>query len=118
MYVEVGSSPREWDDFDACGAVAESIKKLTLYEPEKKTPAIGIGGGHYCRKFSRIKDYSLGHICPKHNLENLDEKMVCEMIQKTHPIAQIILVEKKGLGKEKERIYGLLEKTGLEIKKI
>lgn len=118
MFVEVGSSERQWGDINACKAVAESISKLVKSEPEKIPVAIGLGGGHYCRKFSQIEEYAIGHICPKYNLHNLNALMIEQMISKTIPTPEIALVEKKGMGKEKQRVLELLEKTELEIMKI
>jgi len=115
MFIEVGSSGEQWKDIKACKAVAETIGKLTENKPDKLPVAIGFGGGHYCRKFSRVKDYALGHICPKYNLPNFDEEMIQKMISRTFPRPEFALVEKKGLGKEKRRILNLLSKTELEL---
>jgi len=115
MFVEVGGTEREWRDINACKAVAESISKLTRSEPERIPVAIGFGGGHYCRKFSQIEEYAIGHICPKYNLHNLDDSMIEQMISKTIPTPEIALVEKKGMGREKQRVLELLEKTELEV---
>jgi len=116
MFIEVGSSEEQWKDIKACSAVAETIDKLIENKPDKRLPvAIGFGGGHYCRKFSRIEDYALGHICPKYNLPNIDEEMLQKMISRTFPGPEFTLVEKKGLGKEKRRILDLLNKTELEL---
>ncbi|OYT27854.1 MAG: hypothetical protein B6U97_00125 [Candidatus Altiarchaeales archaeon ex4484_96] len=119
MFVEVGSSLKQWNDMSACSIAAETISELMNYSPGKKAKtAIGLGGGHYCRKFSRIKEYAIGHICPKHNLAYLDEYMLDEMITKTVPKPDTVYVEWKGLGKEKKRILGLIEETDLEVERI
>ena len=104
MFVEVGSSVKEWNDHSACNAAAGIIADLMSSEPDKARVAIGFGGGHYCRKFSHVTDYAIGHICPKYNLCNLDLEIVSQMIEKTVPKPQYALVEKKGLGAEKEKI--------------
>lgn len=118
MFTEVGSSLKQWNDSEACETVAEVIAHLLESEPEKLPTAIGFGGGHYCRKFSMVEDYALGHICPKHNLTEINYKTVEQMINKTLPKPEVALVEKKGLGGEKKRIMELLEKTGLDVIKI
>lgn len=114
MFVEVGSTEKEWADGVACAAAADAIKNLLSEEPERFPAAIGFGGGHYCRKFSSVRDFALGHICPKHNLHNVDSDMVEQMIKKTVPAPKIALVERKGLGKDKGRIMGLLAAARLE----
>jgi D-aminoacyl-tRNA deacylase len=118
IFVEVGSGVKEWNDLSACGIAAKIIAGLMSGEPQEAPVAIGFGGGHYCRKFSSVTDYAIGHICPKYNLSNLDSAMIEQMIYKTVPRPKIALVEKKGLGGEKERIRKLLSGTDLSIREI
>ena len=115
IFVEVGSTEREWNDLVACRAVANTIEDLMKMEPERFPVAIGFGGGHYCRKFSQVRDYAVGHICPRYNLHNLDKEMVEQMISKTMPIPEFALVEKKGMGREKGRILEILKETELDV---
>jgi len=115
MFAEVGSTDREWKDMNSCRFVAEVISKLLNSNPEKIPSAIGFGGGHYCRKFSKVEEFSIGHICPKHNLPNLDDEMLKQMIERTIPTPEFALVEKKGLGTEKRRALSMLEGTELEV---
>ena len=86
MFVEIGSSEKEWKDKKAAKIIARSIKK-TIYEKQKKfKPSIAFGGTHYPKKFMKVllkTDYSIGHIIPKYNLENLDEKIFEQMIEKS-----------------------------------
>jgi D-aminoacyl-tRNA deacylase len=114
VFVEVGSTEKEWNNPNACNAVADTIKALFTTEPQKMPAAIGFGGGHYARKFSQVDEYAIGHICPKHNLEHLDFEMMEQMIEKTTPQPSHAIVERKGLGKEKEKIMSLIKETGLE----
>ncbi|MEM4347778.1 MAG: D-aminoacyl-tRNA deacylase [Candidatus Altiarchaeota archaeon] len=116
MFIEVGSSLNEWKNLNLCEIIADTIYETLTEKPEKKDVAIGFGGGHYCRKFSQIENFALGHICAKYNLCNVDGKIIHEMIKKTIPSPEYALIEKKGMGKEKKRILELLEKTNLEIK--
>ena len=115
IFVEVGSTEGEWNDLVACRAVANTIEDLMKMEPERFPVAIGFGGGHYCRKFSQVRDYAVGHICPRYNLHNLDKEMVEQMISKTMPIPEFALVEKKGMGREKGRILEILKETELDV---
>ncbi len=116
MFAEIGSTEKEWTDPVAYSAVAECIFALTRGKQEKLPIAIGLGGGHYCRKFTELtKDYAIGHICPKYNLQNIDGKTLQEMIEKTVPKPEFALIDKKGMGSEKKRILGILKSTNLEI---
>ncbi|MEA3255781.1 MAG: D-aminoacyl-tRNA deacylase [Candidatus Altiarchaeota archaeon] len=118
MFVEVGSTIREWSDPVACKAVAETISDLMKKKPGRFPAAIGFGGGHYCRKFTQIKDYAIGHICPKYNLHNLDKELIEQMMSKTKPAPEFALVEKKGMGREKKRILDILKETSLDVEMI
>ncbi|HEX55389.1 MAG: hypothetical protein DRO94_00015 [Candidatus Altiarchaeales archaeon] len=115
LFVEVGSSKRQWNDIKACRAIANTIYRLIKFNPSKIPVAIGFGGGHYCRKFSRIRDYALGHICPKYNLHNIDMEMIQKMILRTFPRPGFAIVEKKGMGGEKNRILNLLNDVELDV---
>jgi len=118
MFVEVGSTEKEWEDMQACSFVAGVIEKL-LNSPPTETPvAIGFGGGHYCRKFSKVSDFALGHICPKYSMPHLDAEMLQQMITRTAPEPKAALVEKKGLGPDKRRVLELLEETELEVVRV
>jgi D-aminoacyl-tRNA deacylase len=118
LFVEVGSGEKEWNDNSACSVAAGIIAELVSSEPEDAPAAICFGGGHYCRKFSLVSDYAIGHICPKYNLANLDAAMLEQMISKTVPEPSYALVEKKGMGSEKERIRKMLAKTSLSVREI
>ena len=115
MFVEVGSTEKEWEDMQACSFVADVIRKLVNSPPTETPVAIGFGGGHYCRKFSKVSDFALGHICPKYSLPHLDAQMLKQMIAKTIPQPEFALVEKKGLGPDKRRVLALIEETELEV---
>jgi len=115
MFVEVGSTEKEWKDMTACSFVAEVIRKLVNSPPSKVPVAIGFGGGHYCRKFSKVSDFAMGHICPKYSMPHLDAEMLQQMIAKTTPQPEFALVEKKGLGPDKRRVLSLIEETGIEV---
>ena len=62
-------------------------------------------------------DYAVGHICPKHNLESLDEDMLKQLIDKTLPKPEFVILDWKGLGKEKQRILELLEKNSIKYER-
>ena len=115
MFVEVGSTVENWKSMTMCEIAADAVYETLTQEPEKKEVAIGFGGGHYCRKFSELKKFAMGHICPKYALEKIDEPMIREMIERTKPRPTHALVEKKGMGTEKQRILELLKKTDLKI---
>jgi D-aminoacyl-tRNA deacylase len=120
MFVEVGSTEKEWNDKYACEAAADVIYKLVTEEPEKVDVAIGFGGGHYCPRFNKkLGEIALGHICPKHNADNLDDEIILQAFNKTIPKPNYALVEWKGLSSpQKKRIIEILEKNNITWKKL
>ncbi len=117
-FVEIGSSEKEWSNKENGFLVAETIKENVFVENDDEI-VIGIGGGHYAPDFSKLslrKKYSFGHICPQYALKNLDEKLLEQMIKKTG--AKKIVLDWKGLKKEKEKIVGLCKKTGKKIERV
>ena len=62
-------------------------------------------------------DYAVGHICAKYNLENLDIELVRQAMEKTIPNASLVLLDWKGLGKEKERIVKMLEENNINCQR-
>ena len=79
LFVEVGSSPEQWVDNEAAGAVARAI--LALKSGSERSPGqgrtlVGLGGGHYAPRFERIireTDWTVGHVGADWGLEAMDE---------------------------------------------
>jgi len=115
IYVEVGGTRVEWSDENACNAVAEVVYTLASQQVEKKPPAIGFGGPHYAPNFNQVAEhYALGHIMPKHAVENLTKTMVQEMILKTYPRPDVAAIDWKGLrGADRELLKGILNELGV-----
>jgi D-aminoacyl-tRNA deacylase len=57
-------------------------------------------------------------VAARHNLESIDEKMLHQMIVKSVEKVTHIIVDWKGLGKEKDRIMRLVQNTGLNVLKV
>jgi D-aminoacyl-tRNA deacylase len=77
-----------------------------------------IGGSHYNHVANKVMlntNYTVGHICPKFNLENLNEEMLKQAMEKSN--SKFVLLDWKGLGKEKQRILDLLEKNNIKFKR-
>ncbi|MCH8003742.1 MAG: hypothetical protein IH934_03840 [Nanoarchaeota archaeon] len=79
-----------------------------------------IGGGHYnhvANKAMLKGNLAVGHICAKYNLENLDENLIKEAIGKIIPKPKFVLLDWKGLGKEKASILEILDKNNIEYRR-
>lgn len=117
MFIEIGSSEKQWGNIAAADTIAATIIHITISEPFRSKTAFGIGGLHTTPNFKKIMmktDISVGHVCPKYMLENLDEEMIKKAIKNNHPnIADIIILDWKGLGTEKERIIKILKELDI-----
>ncbi len=120
MFIEIGSDENRWKDERAGKAVAEAItgamRSLGSSCDETTKTAVGLGGLHYASNFRKAmlsSDYSVSHVCPKHELEALDEELLIQAMQNSVPKADSVMLDWKGLGKEKERIALLLRSLGI-----
>jgi len=95
--------------------VAETVLKICGEVPVHPS-CICVGGGHYPIKFT---DYVLkhglgvGHICPKYNQNNLDKGVAVQMIEKTIPKPDRVLIDRKGT-KGSGGVKSLFESLGLK----
>jgi len=118
VFIELGSSITEWTNKDLAKIIAEVVIESTNTLIEGKT-FIGLGGTHYAPEFTKLilrENYLPGHLCPSYALEKIDENMLSQMIEKSK--ATEIVLDWKGLKKEKQKIVALCEKTGLIIKRV
>ena len=120
VFVEIGSTEAEWSDKENGKIIAQTIMNAVKNKNNNYKTAIGIGGPHYCSNFNKIMlrtDIAISHICPKYQLENLGEDLIKQSIEKTKENVDFILLDWKGLGKEKQRIMELLKSMDLEFKR-
>ena len=107
-YVELGSSEKYWKDEKAAGFLANCILN-GLKSKSRAESVIGVGGNHYASLFSELeKEMAFGHMCPKYSLDYLDEEMAKQMIEKTIPNPNKIIIDEKGV-KQKTRLKELFK---------
>tara|TARA_Y100000310_G_scaffold249220_1_gene255245 strand:+ start:2460 stop:3215 length:756 start_codon:yes stop_codon:yes gene_type:complete len=117
LFIEIGSSEKEWVNEEFGKIIAETIAETTAKEIKSYKTCVAIGSGHYPIPFNKVlerTEYAIGHICPKYQLENLDEAMLKQMVDKSKP--EFILLDWKGLGPYKEKVKALTE--SYEVKRI
>lgn len=99
FFIEIGSDEKSWNDKNAGKTVAETIIE-TIKNPEKYPILIGVGGGHYAPRFTDMalkKKVSFAHMLPKYQIENIDERMIEEVIEKSKP--DFVYFHRKGMKK-------------------
>ncbi|MFH1834867.1 MAG: D-aminoacyl-tRNA deacylase [Methanobacteriota archaeon] len=119
LYVEVGSSEKQWGNESACTVVAEVADSLASKSPDKLPSAIGFGGPHYAPNFTEVSGkVAFGHIAPKYAMDYMNEQMIRKMIEHTIPPPELAVLDWKGLrGLEKKIVTGILDEIGLSWKK-
>ncbi len=118
MFVELGSTEKQWRDAKAASVMAEALMKSLMAREIWTKVALGFGGTHYPQKFTEMvleSDTAFSFVAPKHALEHVDEAMFGQMIRRTVDPVKYAVVDWKGLGPHKQKILGLASQFGLEI---
>jgi len=124
MFIEIGSDEEHWKDESAGKVVAATIigaiKNFGSSRNEKIKTVIGLGGMHHSPNFAKVMladNTAVSYVCPKYMLESLDERMLKQAMQKSIPRAGSVVLDWKGLGKEKERIVKLLQEASINYER-
>jgi D-aminoacyl-tRNA deacylase len=119
LFVELGSSEKQWADENAASVICDTLLDILDNGFERcKKVGIALGGNHYPRKFNKLlldSKFGLAAVASKHNLEAIDHAMLNQMIEKSIEKVTHIVLDSKGLGKQKDRILKIVEKTSLEL---
>ncbi len=122
LFVELGSSEKQWADENAAAVICDTLLDI-LHKGFERCQKVGIalGGTHYPKKFNKLlleSKFGLAAVASKHNLEAIDDAMLKQMVEKSVEKVTHIVLDNKGLGREKDRILKIVEKTPLELYKI
>jgi D-aminoacyl-tRNA deacylase len=117
LFAEVGGSEEEWNNIDACRQVCRAL--LAQPSIDEGHIANGFGGPHYAPGFSKLMHTAIAHICPKYQLDNIDEEMVLQSFQKSFPRAKFAVVDWKGCTKsQRDKLIEIFMKNKIQWKKI
>src|SRR5215210_5881907 len=122
LFVELGSSEKQWTDENAAAVICDTLLDI-LHKGFERCQKVGIalGGTHYPKKFNKLlleSKFGLAAVASKHNLEAIDDAMLNQMVEKSVEKVTHIVLDNKGLGREKDRILKIVEKTPLELYKV
>lgn len=126
MFVELGSSPKQWGDLKAAEAVSHAvmaaIHKRNICKQSIYSIALGIGGPHYNAKFTQLAldtRVAFGHMIPKYAISKLDAEMIKQCVEKTLETVKSAILDWKGIkGVDKGRVAKMLGEIGMSIEKI
>ena len=119
LFIEIGATEKEWEDKNAGKIIAQSLMDGIKNDNDYESVFI-IGGSHYnyvANKVMLKSNFAAGHVCAKYNLEILDLNLIKQAMEKTVPIAKFVLLDWKGLGKEKQRIISILGENNIVYKR-
>ncbi len=119
MFVEIGSSEKEWRNEENVRKLIEALKILIERKPKYQNIGIGIGGTHYSKKFTDLiinEDVAFGPIISKHYVDYVTEKTFRDMIERCVEKVEYVYVDKKC--KKKKYIEELSNIFGIETVKV
>ena len=121
MFVELGSSPKQWMDLEAAEVVAHAAMAAASKNSRYLT-RLGIGGPHYNRKFTRMalnNEIAFGHMIPKYAIPYVDLEILKSCVERTLEKVDAAVIEWKGIsGSDRGRILNMLKEIGLPIERI
>ncbi|MBL7056542.1 D-aminoacyl-tRNA deacylase [Candidatus Woesearchaeota archaeon] len=120
LFLELGSNEKYWKDKSGALILVRSLMQSLEKEFEEPKTYFVVGGSHYNHVANKVllqTDFSVSHICPKHSFENLNDETLKQALEKSEPKATQVLLDWKGLGKEKQTILELLGKNNVEYER-
>ena len=121
MFVELGSSPKQWKDVKAAEVVAEAAV-AAVSDCSCSSVALGIGGPHYNKKFTKLaitNHAAFGHMIPKYALAEVDAEIIRQCAERTLEPVDSVVLDWKGIKSEhKKKIIAALETLGLASEKV
>lgn len=123
MFIELGSSPENWEDLKAAEVVAHAAMETVLNFGRHQVEAVlGIGGLHYNEKFTKIaleNAVAFSHMIPKYAIPIVDEEILNQCVERTLEKVQLAVLDWKGMKSEdRQKIVKIVEKLGLEFRKV
>lgn len=121
MFAELGSSPKQWNDMRAAEVVAHAAM-AAISVRSSCSVALGIGGPHYNKKFTRIAlstQIAFGHIIPKYALPEVDAEIIKQCVERTVETVDSAVLDWKGIkGAYKPKIIAALEELDVPSEKV
>ncbi len=123
MFVELGSSPKQWCDSKAAEAVAHAaMSAIGKFAAPEETAVLGIGGTHYNERFTRMAlddEAVFGHMIPKYAVPFVDAEMLRQCVDRTLEKVDCAVLDWKGIkSADKPQLLKVLKEIGLPYKKI
>lgn len=121
MFVELGSSPKQWTDIKAAEVVADAAVNA-VSNCSDCSVALGMGGPHYNTKFTKMAlntKWAFGHTIPKYALSEVDVEIINQCVERTMEPVDSVVLDWKGIKSEhKPKITATIDELGLSLEKV
>jgi D-aminoacyl-tRNA deacylase len=123
MFVELGSSPKQWSDLHAAEAVAHAaMTAITNFNASTHTAALGIGGTHYNRRFTKMTlddEAVFSHMIPKYAVQHVDAELLSHCIERTLEKVTNAILDWKGIkSNDKPKLLAALQEITLPYTRV
>jgi D-aminoacyl-tRNA deacylase len=123
MFVELGSSPVQWNDLKAAKIVGyAAAEAVSRFGQSSVKTVLGIGGPHYNAKFTRMalkSEVAFGHIIPKYAISSIGPKTLKQCIERTLERVEYAVLDWKGIkGEDRANLIKILDEVELEYEKV
>jgi len=123
MFVELGSSPKQWRDAKAAEAVAHAaMSAIGKFQVSENSAVLGIGGTHYNQRFTRMAlddEAVFGHMIPKYAVPLVNSEMLRQCVDRTLEKVECAVFDWKGIkSADKPQLLKALEEIGLSHRKV
>ena len=123
MFVELGSSPKQWRDQKAAEAVAHAaMSAIGKFSVTENSAVLGVGGTHYNQRFTRMAldgEAVFGHMIAKYAVPLVDAEMLRHCVERTFEKVELAIIDWKGVkSADKPQLLKALEEVGVPYKKI
>lgn len=120
LFVELGGNDKVIGDVGLADLLGDAIyKSISEFQDGRcKKVVVGIGGGHYPERFSRLAiedDYAFAHIMPRYAINGPNS---CEMLEEALSRSNLpvdgFVIEKKGLNtQQRKMVMDKIERLGI-----
>ena len=123
MFVELGSSERQWNDSKAAEAVARAaMEAIVKFGASENVAVLGIGGPHYNQRFTKMAlgdELIFGHIIPKYAVQWMDAEILSQCVERTLEKVDCAILDWKGIrGKDKPKLLTALREIELQYRRV
>ena len=121
VFVEIGSTPTEWND-PLAGQVVAHATITAIKNTLQVEGAVGIGGSHRNRRLTSISqdsEIAFGHIIPSYAFKWLTPELINQCVERTLEKNPILVLDWKGIDrKDRGRLQEVLDDVPYDVHRV